>query len=66
MYTQTTHTAEHASGIANISNGGDDEEYGSSKNTLFSIGNGEFRLEGVRHNAFEVRQDGSIFIADTT
>ena len=34
--------------------------FGDSGNTLFSVGNGT--SSSARHNAFEIRQDGSIFI----
>lgn len=40
LFTKTTHDSEHASGRSNISNG-EDEEWGSPNNTLFSVGNGE-------------------------
>lgn len=36
---------------------------GDGGNTLFSVGNGE--SESTRHNAFEIRQNGDIYIADT-
>lgn len=36
--------------------------FGDSGNTLFSVGNGSNYL--FRHNAFEIRQDGSIYIPD--
>ena len=37
--------------------------FGDGGNTLFSLGNGE--SESTRHNAFEIRQNGDIYIADT-
>ena len=61
-YTMATNDYEHASGIHNQSNHLGDE-FGSSGNTLFSIGNGDDRND---HNAFEVRQDGSIIIPNTS
>jgi len=50
---------EHASGQNNISSKVS-TEFGNSGNTLFSVGNGD-TLRGT-HNAFEIRQDGSIYI----
>ena len=41
-------------------------DYGNSGNTLFSIGNGyDFSSTHNWHNAFEVRQNGDIYIANT-
>lgn len=37
--------------------------FGDSGNTLFSVGNGT--ADNARHNAFEVRQSGDIYIVDT-
>ena len=37
--------------------------FGNSGNTLFSVGNGS--SDSARHNAFEIRQNGDIYIADT-
>ena len=37
--------------------------FGNSGNTLFSVGNGT--SDSARHNAFEIRQNGDIYIADT-
>ena len=53
--------SEHASGQNNISSKVS-TEFGNSGNTLFSVGNGD-TLRGT-HNAFEIRQDGSIYIAN--
>lgn len=36
--------------------------FGDSGNTLFSVGNGK---NDTRHNSFEIRQNGDIYIADT-
>lgn len=60
--TVTSNNYEVAEGKHNLSNGGDKGNYGSSGNTLMSVGNG---ISTNRHNAFEVRQDGSILYADT-
>lgn len=43
-------------GVSNKAN----TTWGNSGNTLFSVGNGT--SANARHNAFEIRQDGSIFI----
>ena len=43
-------------GVSNKAN----TTWGNSGNTLFSVGNGT--AANARHNAFEIRQDGSIFI----
>jgi len=50
--------SEHASGQYNISNTGAT----SSAQTLFSVGNGT--ADNARHNAFEIRQNGDIYIVD--
>ena len=53
--------SEHASGKYNVSNTGES----TSAQTLFSVGNGgwdETAQDIVRHNAFEVRQNGDIYI----
>lgn len=50
-HTYTTNDGEHAEGNYNASN----------SDTLSSIGNG---ISGFRHNAFEVKKDGSVLIAD--
>ena len=61
-YTQTRNTYEHASGRYNVSNGGFTSSYPDSRNTLFSVGNGE--SNSARHNAFEIRQNGDIYLND--
>ena len=48
-------------GNSNISNHASNT-FGDSGNTLFSVANGSNYL--FRHNAFEIRQDGSIYIPD--
>ena len=51
--------AEHASGRYNNSSLAS-ETFGDSGNTLFSVGNGTG--SNARHNAFEIRQNGDIYI----
>ena len=58
-YTETRNEAEHASGQYNISNSAS-TIFGDSGNTLFSVGNGT--ADNARHNAFEIRQNGDIYI----
>ena len=55
----TTNESEHASGQYNVSSSAS-TTFGDSGNTLFSVGNGT----GVnaKHNAFEIRQNGDIYI----
>lgn len=50
---------EHASGVYNLSNSAT-TIFGDSGNTLFSVGNGT--ANNARHNAFEIRQNGDIYI----
>ena len=57
--TETNNEAEHASGQFNVSNS-ESDEFGDSGNTLFSVGNGT--ASDARHNAFEIRQNGDIYI----
>jgi len=40
------------------------DTWGSSADTVFTVGNGS--NDGKRHNALEVRQNGDIYIADTS
>ena len=42
----------------------DSSTFGSSGNTLFAVGNGG-EGEQVRHNAFEIMQNGDLYFADT-
>lgn len=58
-YTVTNNYAEHASGQYNVSSSGS-STFGDSGNTLFSVGNGT--ADNARHNAFEIRQNGDIYI----
>ena len=56
----TNNATEFATGQYNISNTVGGVSWGNSGNTLFSIGNGNY--QGDEHNAFEVRQNGDIYI----
>ena len=58
-FTKTENSSEHASGQYNVSNKAS-ATFGDSGNTLFSVGNGTG--SNTRHNAFEVRQNGDIYI----
>ena len=54
--------SEHASGEYNVSNTGES----TSAQTLFSVGNGgwdETAQDVVRHNAFEIRKNGDIYLS---
>ena len=55
-----TNTAEHSQGRYNVSNKAN-TTWGDSGNTLFSVGNGT--ADNARHNAFEIRQNGDIYIS---
>ena len=57
-YTEAKNNAEHASGWYNVSSSAS-TTFGDSGNTLFSVGNGTSKK---RHNAFEIRQNGDIYI----
>ena len=59
-YTEAKNVSEHASGQYNVSNSAS-TTFGDSGNTLFSVGNGS--ADDARHNAFEIRQNGDIYIA---
>ena len=56
----TNNESEVATGQYNISNTVGEVSWGNSGNTLFSVGNGNY--QGGKHNAFEVRQNGDIYI----
>lgn len=58
-YTITYNKAEHASGQYNVSSSAS-TTFGDSGNTLFSVGNGISSAN--KHNAFEIRQNGDIYI----
>lgn len=55
LYTEAKNIAEHASGRYNVSHTGNT----TAASTLFSVGNGD---EKTRRNAFEIRQNGDIYI----
>ena len=61
--TTAQNEAEHASGRYNVSSKAN-TTFGDSGNTLFSIGNGEDNE--YRHNALDIRQNGDIYIVDTS
>lgn len=50
---------EHSQGKYNVSNKANNT-WGDSGNTLFSVGNGT--ADDARHNAFEIRQNGDIYL----
>ena len=58
-YTVALNRSEHAEGEYNNSVKASNT-FGDSGNTLFSVGNGT--AENARHNAFEIRQNGDIYI----
>ena len=60
MYTKTTNQAEVALGEYNNSVSGS-STFGDGGNTLFSVGNGT--SNSARHNAFEIRQNGDIYLS---
>ena len=55
--TITNNDGEHASGKYNVSHTGETE----ADKTLFSVGNGTYDED--RHNAFEIRENGDVYIA---
>lgn len=59
-YTIAINQSEHASGQYNVSNNANNT-FGNSGNTLFSVGNGT--SYNARHNAFEIRQNGDIYLS---
>lgn len=64
----TNNVDEAAFGYYNETNGNEKSFTHSSGNTLFSVGNGNSQNNrGIikEHNAFEIRQNGDIYIADT-
>lgn len=60
FHTNANNLAEHASGQYNNSVSAS-TTFGDSGNTLFSVGNGT--ANNARHNAFEIRQNGDIYIS---
>lgn len=59
LNTITSNSYEHTQGQYNVSNKAN-TTFGDSGNTLFSVGNGT--ANNARHNAFEIRQNGDIYI----
>ena len=59
LFTIANNFGEHASGRYNVSSSAS-TTFGDSGNTLFSVGNGT--SESARHNAFEIRQNGDIYL----
>jgi hypothetical protein len=57
--TRANNQSEHASGQFNVSSKASNT-FGDSGNTLFSVGNGT--ADNARHNAFEIRQNGDIYL----
>ena len=65
---ETKNREEAAFGVYNVSSGGSLQFIYSSGNTLFSVGNGHPQNTGgniKKHNAFQIMQNGDIYIADT-
>lgn len=62
QYLNTNNDLEFAHAKYNVSSSAS-TTFGNSGNTLFSVGNGS--SDSARHNAFEIRQNGDIYIADT-
>lgn len=60
QYTTANNQSEHASGQFNVSSKASNT-FGDSGNTLFSVGNGT--SNSAKHNAFEIRQNGDIYIS---
>ena len=58
-YAIANNESEHASGRFNVSSKASNT-FGDSGNTLFSVGNGT--ANNARHNAFEIRQNGDIYL----
>ena len=61
-YNTTNNYGEVALGFFNKSNGSSSAAGNSSGNTLFSVGNGTNTTSNTRHNAFEIRQNGDIYL----
>lgn len=61
--TKTSNMYEHASGQYNVSSSAS-TTFGDSGNTLFSVGNGT--STSARHNAFEIRQNGDMYLNNGT
>lgn len=63
-YVNANNYGEMSVGFFNQSNGSSSAISNSSGNTLFSVGNGT--ANNARHNAFEIRQNGDIYVNDGT
>lgn len=61
-YVKTSNWYEHSVGEYNNTVSGS-STFGDSGNTLMAVGNGY--SDNARHNAFEVRQSGDIYVANT-
>ena len=59
-YVNTENPFECSLGFANVSHKANNT-FGNSGNTLFSVGNGT--SASARHNAFEIRQNGDIYLS---
>ena len=65
-YNKSKNDSEFSAGYGNVSTKNSDT-FGDSENTLFSIGNGEYNEYGENpHNAFEIKQNGDIYIPNTS
>ena len=60
----TTNDTETLFGLWAVSNGSQSDPNGHSDATLLAVGNGEWRSQ-TRHNAFEIRQNGDIYVPNT-
>ena len=63
LNTITSNSYEHTQGQYNVSSSAS-TSFGYSGNTLFSVGNGT--ADNARHNAFEIRQNGDIYLNNGT
>lgn len=60
IFTNTSNKGEHSEGWYNVTRK-NSATFGDSGNTLFSVGNGT--ADNARHNAFEIRQNGDIYLS---
>ena len=60
IFTNTSNKGEHSEGWYNVSSKASNT-FGDSGNTLFTVGNGT--ADNARHNAFEIRQNGDIYLS---
>ena len=63
---KTNNYGEAGFGFNNKSNGTSSSLGNNSGNTLFSVGNGQGTSPSDLHNAFEIRQNGDIYVNDGT